>query len=101
MKRIKHRVKEFRIERKMSKATLARRIGVARSYMTKLENEELQPSGAMMLRLAHVLQRRVEEIFQLIEQVNGHAAFDPISRRVTVRAGGANKTTEINKNNER
>jgi len=78
----------------MSKATLARRIGVARSYMTKLENERLEPSGPVMLRFAHVLQRPVEGIFQLAEVPNGQAAFEPISRRASVRAGESTITAE-------
>jgi Predicted transcriptional regulators len=78
----------------MSKATLARRIGAARSYITKLENGQLQPSGAVMLRFAHVLGRPVEEIFQLIEVPSGKAAFHPISRRASVRAGESTNTAE-------
>jgi DNA-binding XRE family transcriptional regulator len=71
----------------MSKATLARRVGAVRSYVTKLENEEIQPSSGMMLRLAHVFQRPVEDIFQLAEKPSGKAAFHPLSRRVSACAG--------------
>jgi DNA-binding XRE family transcriptional regulator len=39
---IKHQVKQFREESKMSKAALARKIGAVRSYVTKLENEEIR-----------------------------------------------------------
>jgi putative transcriptional regulator len=78
---IKQRVKEFRTANNMSKAMLARRIGVTRSYITKLENGQLQPSGTAILRLAYVLQRPVEDIFALAEQVSGQARFNSISRR--------------------
>jgi DNA-binding XRE family transcriptional regulator len=98
---IEQKVKEFRIAKKMSKAALARRIGVARSYITKLENGQLQPSGPMMLRFAHVLQRPVEDIFLLIEVPSGEAAFHRISRRASVRAGESNNTADINKHKER
>jgi hypothetical protein len=54
----------------------------------------------MMLRFAHVLQRTVEEIFQLTDVPNGEAAFHPISRRASVRAGESNNTAEINQNNK-
>jgi DNA-binding XRE family transcriptional regulator len=81
----------------MSKATLARRIGAARSYITKVEHGDLQPSGPMMLRFAHVLQQSVGDIFQLTEVPSGQAAFQPISRRASVRAGESNNTAEINK----
>jgi DNA-binding XRE family transcriptional regulator len=86
---------------KMSKATLARRIGAVRSYITKLENEELQPSGPVMLRFAHVLQQPVEDIFQLTEFPSGLAAFQPISRRASVRVGESNKPAEINKHKQK
>jgi transcriptional regulator with XRE-family HTH domain len=76
----------------MSKAALARRIGAARSYITKLENGQLHPSGAVMLRFAHVLERAVGEIFQLIEVPSGKAAFHPISRRASVRVGESTNT---------
>ena len=98
---IKHRVREFRMGMKMSKASLARRIGADRSYITKLENEQLQPSGPVMLRFAHVLRQSVGDIFQLTEVPRGHAAFQPISRRASVRAGASNNTAETNRNNKR
>jgi DNA-binding XRE family transcriptional regulator len=98
---IKQSVKEFRTAKKMSKAALARRLGVARSYITKVENEQLQPSGPVMLRFAHVLQRSVGDIFQLTEVPSGHAAFQPISRRASVRADETNSPAELNRNNKR
>jgi len=81
----------------MSKATLARKIGAVRSYVTKLENEEIQPSSGMMLRLAHVFQRRVEDIFQLAEKPCGKAAFRPISRRISACAGESTNLAEKHK----
>ena len=47
-----------------------------------------------MLRIAHVLQRPVEDIFELAEQASGEAAFQAISRRASVRAGESNNTAE-------
>ncbi len=85
---------------KMSKATLARRIGASRSYITKVENQQLQPSGPAMLRFAHVLMRPVGDIFQLTEVPRGQAAFQPISRRASVRAGDSINSAEINKQNK-
>jgi DNA-binding XRE family transcriptional regulator len=98
---IKHRVQEFRIAKKMSKSALARRIGADRSYITKVENGQFQPSGPVMLRFAHVLQRPVADIFQLIDVPHGEAAFHPISRRASVRAGEPTITAEISKREER
>src|SRR5665213_4407969 len=94
MIRIQQKVKHFRTAMKMTKATLARRIGVARSYITKVEHEDLQPSSLAMLRLAHVLRQPVGNIFQLTEVPAGQAAFQPLSRRASVRAGETNKTAE-------
>jgi len=84
----------------MSKATLARRIGATRSYITKVEKQQLQPSGPVMLRFSHVLKQPVADIFQLTELPGGEAAFQPISRRASVCAGKSNQTAEIKKHNE-
>jgi len=59
-------VKKWRLARGVSKAHLARRIGVCRSYVSKLETGNLQPSGDMMFRIAAYFGRRIEEIFQLV-----------------------------------
>lgn len=85
----------------MSKATLARRIGATRSYITKVEKQQLQPSGPVMLRFAHVLKQPVADIFQLTEVPGGQAAFQPISRRASVRAVDSNNTAENNKHKQR
>jgi putative transcriptional regulator len=61
---LKNVVKKWRLERKISKADLARRIGVCRSYVTKLELGSLQPSGEMMFRIAEYFKLRVEDVFQ-------------------------------------
>jgi hypothetical protein len=58
-------------------------------------------SGPVMLCFAHVFQRPVEDIFQLVEQASGHAFFHHISRCASVRDGEFSKTAEINKHNER
>jgi len=50
----------------ISKAHLARMIGVSRSYITKLENGSLQPSAEMMFRICEYLGRRVEEVFRYV-----------------------------------
>jgi DNA-binding XRE family transcriptional regulator len=61
---LKNVVNKWRLERKVSKAALARRIGVCRSYVTKLELGNLQPSGEMMFRIAEYFKLRVEDVFQ-------------------------------------
>jgi hypothetical protein len=51
--------------------------------------------------LAHVFQRPVGDIFQLTELPSGQAAFQPISRRASVRVGESNKQAEINKHKQK
>ncbi len=49
----------------IKKADLARRLGVRRSYITKLEQGTAQPSLELALRIACYFGCSVEEIFQL------------------------------------
>ena len=48
----------------ISKAHLARAVGVSRSYVTKLENGQSQPSAEVMFRVAQYFGCRVEDVFQ-------------------------------------
>ena len=48
----------------LSKAHLARNIGVSRSYITKLEKGTLQPSARIMFKIAAYFGCRVEELFR-------------------------------------
>jgi putative transcriptional regulator len=57
-------VTKWREAKGVSKAHLARRIGVSRSYITKLEQGILQPSAEMMFRLAKYLGQPLEAVFQ-------------------------------------
>lgn len=59
-------VKQHREHRKVSKAHLARQIGVSRSYVTRLEGGQLQPSGEMMFRIAGYFRCPIEEVFRLV-----------------------------------
>jgi DNA-binding XRE family transcriptional regulator len=61
---LQNTVKKWRLERHLTKADLARRIGVCRSYITKLEVGSLQPSGEVMFRIAEYFKIRVEDVFQ-------------------------------------
>jgi putative transcriptional regulator len=66
---------KWRTEKGVSKAHLARRIGVNRSYMTKLEQGKMQPSGEMMFRIAKNLGQPLEVIFQHAPTLNDHQFF--------------------------
>jgi putative transcriptional regulator len=57
-------VTKWRIEKHVSKAHVARQVGVSRSYLTKLERGAMQPSGEMMFRIAKYLGRPLEDVFQ-------------------------------------
>jgi putative transcriptional regulator len=57
-------VAKWRRGKKISKAHLARQIGVCRSYVTKLEQGKLQPSGEVMFRIAAYFKVRIEDIFE-------------------------------------
>jgi putative transcriptional regulator len=63
-------VTEFRERKGVSKAHLARRIGVCASYVTRLENNDIQPRGEVMFRIAKYFNCRIEDIFKP-ETVNG------------------------------
>ena len=49
---------------RVSKSELARRIGVCPSYITRLENNDIQPSGKVMFRLAALFKCKIEDIFR-------------------------------------
>jgi len=65
---IHNKVSQFREGRGVTKAHLARRVRVSRSYVTKLEQGRLQPSIEVALRIAGYLETSVEELFQSAEE---------------------------------
>ena len=60
-------VTKWRDIKGVSKAHMARQVGVKRSYMTKLEQGRLQPSGEMMFRIAKYLGQPLEQVFQYVQ----------------------------------
>jgi putative transcriptional regulator len=68
-------VTKWRMEKGVTKAHLARRVGVDRSYVTKLEQGKMQPSGEMMFRIARYLGQPLEEVFQHAQSINDKPAF--------------------------
>ena len=68
---IKNNLKEWRTrqaQRGISKAALARRIRVDRSYVTKLEQGKAAPSLLVALQLAQYFGCTVDELFQLQDE---------------------------------
>lgn len=65
---IKNHLKEWRArqaQRGISKATLARRIRVNRSYVTKMEQGKAVPSLQVALQLAEYFGCTVDDLFEL------------------------------------
>ena len=61
---MKNLVKEFRESRGDSKSHFARMVRVCASYVTRLENNDIQPSGEVMFRIASHFNCRIEDIFK-------------------------------------
>jgi DNA-binding XRE family transcriptional regulator len=59
----------------VSKAHLARKLRVSRSFVTKLENGNAQPGAALMLRAAAYFNRPVEAVFWLADGMESKPAF--------------------------
>lgn len=63
--RLANRVRVARAERNLSQTDLARAAGVSRQTISSIETGQYGPSTLLALRLAAVLERRVEELFWL------------------------------------
>ena len=61
---LRNNVKQFRERRGVSKSHLARQIRVCPSYVTRLENMDIQPSGEVMFRIAGYFKCRIEDVFK-------------------------------------
>ena len=60
-----NRVRVARAERNLSQTDLARAAGVSRQTISSIETGQYGPSTLLALRLAAVLERRVEDLFWL------------------------------------
>ena len=67
---LKNSVAEYRKRKGVSKSHFARKIGKCPSYVTRLENNDIQPRGEVMFRIAAYFQCRIEDIFKP-ETANG------------------------------
>lgn len=78
---IKNHLKEWRArqaQRGISKATLARRIQVNRSYVTKLEQGKAVPSLQVALLLAEYFGCTVDELFELQAEKTPELSHDHV-----------------------
>ncbi len=62
---LKNRLKDHRFARNLTQADLAVMAQVSRKTINTIENEVFIPSALLALRLARVLEVRVEDLFYL------------------------------------
>jgi DNA-binding XRE family transcriptional regulator len=56
----------MRMSERLTKARLARAVGVCASYITRLEKNDIQPSGDVMFRFAEHFKCRIEDLFRRV-----------------------------------
>ena len=54
LKVLNERIKQLRVERGLSQVDLAMRLGVSKQSISNWENDNIQPSIEMLLKLSHV-----------------------------------------------
>jgi len=64
---MKNRLKVARAEMDVTQGELAERVGVTRQAVNSIELGKYVPSTVLALKMARVLGKRVEELFQLEE----------------------------------
>ncbi|MBZ6007288.1 helix-turn-helix transcriptional regulator [Paraclostridium bifermentans] len=60
---IKNNLFYIRKELKMSQQILAKKVGISRTYLSKIENGHSNPSTEITYKIANVLNKSIEEIF--------------------------------------
>ena len=66
---VRNRIREFRQERgDMTQADLAQTCGVTRQTIIALEAEKYSPSLELAFKLAHALERNLDDVFQYEEK---------------------------------
>lgn len=83
-------VRSFRLRSKMNMAELARKVGTNRSYIYKLEQNELNPSKERIEKIAEVLQLNQEELIHLLDLTKN------ISGQTIENRRGVKSTMEAN-----
>ncbi len=63
--RLGNRLKQARLERDLTQAALAERVGVSRKTINTVENSMFVPSAALALALSRMLETIVELLFFL------------------------------------
>ena len=60
---LKNRIKEARMERKLSQAALAELVGVSRNTISSIETGQFSPTAKLALILCIALDKTFEELF--------------------------------------
>ena len=63
---VRNSVKNLRMSERLTNAALADEIRVTPSYITRIENNEKQPSIEVMFRIVKHFKCKVEDVFQYI-----------------------------------
>lgn len=64
---MKNNIRVERAIKRMTQAQLAELIGVSRQTIVAIESEKYVPSTVLSLKIAHVFDKRVDDIFELEE----------------------------------
>lgn len=64
---MKNSIRVERAIKRMTQAQLAELIGVSRQTIVAIESEKYVPSTVLSLKIAHVFDKRVDDIFELEE----------------------------------
>lgn len=60
---LKNRIKEARVEKKLSQAALAELVGVSRNTISSIETGQFSPTAKLALILCIALDKTFEELF--------------------------------------
>ena len=60
---LKNRIKEARVEKKLSQAALAELVGVSRNTISSIETGQFSPTAKLALILCIALDKQFEELF--------------------------------------
>ena len=64
---MKNNIRFERNQRKITQEELASQVGVSRQTINAIESNKMVPSTILTLKIAKILQRKVEELFLLEE----------------------------------
>lgn len=65
---MKTRIKELRLEKKLTQQSLATHLGVNQTTVSKLENESTTPDAMLLTRLSHFFHVSTDYVLYLSEQ---------------------------------